>query len=85
MWEEEKISMTERSYRDELIPDSLYKFQAPNENSFRSLKEEYFWFSTIASLNDPWECYYRKPRKPSIDVYAKTVGESFDKGLAKWM
>jgi len=71
MWEEEKISMTEWSYRDEPIPDSLYKFQAPNENSLRSLKEKYFWFATIQSLNDPWEAYYKKPRKPSIGVYAE--------------
>jgi hypothetical protein len=71
MWEEEKISMTEWSYREDPIPDSLYKFQSPNKNSFTSLKEKYFWFSTLQSLNDPWESYYKKPRKPPIDVYAE--------------
>ncbi len=39
----------------EISPNRVYKFFAPNENSYDSLIKKYFWFAKREILNDPYD------------------------------
>ena len=41
------------------MQDSLYRFRPLNTHTIDELKKSYLYFSTIDSLNDPMECFYR--------------------------
>ena len=41
------------------MQDSFYRFRRLNTHTIDELKKSYLYFSTIDSLNDPMECFYR--------------------------
>ncbi|MBD1384611.1 DUF2971 domain-containing protein [Mucilaginibacter rigui] len=39
------------------LPEKVYKFTTINDNTLKSLKDAYLWYSRPSSFNDPYDCY----------------------------